>query len=138
MPRIVGVDVPKEKRVEMALTYIYGIGRPLSNKILKIANVSPDKRAKDLTEEEVARLSTIIQKDYKVEGDLRREVSANIKRLIDIGSYRGLRHRKGLPVRGQRTKTNARTRKGPRKTVGVIRQKAERAPAKDSGTAEKK
>ena len=138
MPRIVGVDIPKEKRVELALTYIYGIGRPLSNKILKMANVSPDKRAKDLTEEEVARLSSIIQKDYRVEGDLRRDISANIKRLIDIGTYRGLRHRRGLPVRGQRTKTNARTRKGPRKTVGVVRQKAERAPAKESGTTEKK
>jgi len=138
VPRIVGVDIPKEKRVEMALCYIYGIGRSLSNKVLKVANINPDKRAKDLTEEEVARLSTIIQKDYKVEGDLRRDVSANIKRLIDIGTYRGFRHRRGLPVRGQRTKTNARTRKGPRKTVGVIRQKAERAPAKDSGTAEKK
>lgn len=137
MPRIVGVDIPKEKRVEMALTYIYGIGRSLSNRILKVANISPDKRAKDLSEEEVARLSTIIQKDYKIEGDLRREVSANIKRLIDIGTYRGLRHRRGLPVRGQRTKTNARTRKGPRKTVGVVRQKAERAVSKDSG-AEKK
>lgn len=137
MPRIVGVDVPKEKRVEMALTYIYGIGRSLSNKILKVANISPDKRAKDLTEEEVARLSTIIQKDYKIEGDLRREISANIKRLIDIGTYRGFRHRRGLPVRGQRTKTNARTRKGPRKTVGVVRQKAERAVTKESG-AEKK
>ena len=136
MPRIVGVDIPKEKRTEIALTYIFGIGRALSNKILKIANISPDKRAKDLTEEEVARLSTVIQKDYKVEGDLRREVSANIKRLIDVGSYRGLRHRRGLPVRGQRTKTNARTRKGPRKTVGVVRQKAERT-VKDSG-AEKK
>ena len=136
MPRLVGVDIPKEKRVEIALTYIFGIGRPLSNKILKIANISPDKRAKDLNEEEVARLSSIIQKDYKVEGDLRREISANIKRFIDIGSYRGLRHRRGLPVRGQRTKTNARTRKGPRKTVGVVRQKAERT-VKDSG-AEKK
>ena len=136
MPRIVGVDIPKEKRVEIALTYIYGVGRPLSNKILKISNISPDKRAKDLTEEEVARLSSVIQKDYKVEGDLRREISANIKRLIDIGSYRGLRHRRGLPVRGQRTKTNARTRKGPRKTVGVVRQKVERT-VKDSG-AEKK
>ena len=123
MPRLVGVDIPKEKRIEIALGYIYGIGRSLSNKILKIANVNPDKRAKDLTEEEIARLSSVIQKDYKVEGDLRREVSANIKRLIDIGSYRGLRHRRGLPVRGQRTKTNARTRKGPRKTVGVVRQK---------------
>lgn len=127
MPRIVGVDIPKEKRVELSLTYIYGIGRPLSNKILKIANISPDKRAKDLTEEEIARLSSIIQKDYKVEGDLRREIAANIKRLVDVGAYRGLRHRRGLPVRGQRTRTNARTRKGPRKTVGIIRQKAERA-----------
>ena len=136
MPRIVGVDIPKEKRVEIALGYIYGIGRSLSNKILKVANVNPDKRAKDLTEEEIARLSSVIQKDYKVEGDLRREISANIKRLIDVGSYRGLRHRRGLPVRGQRTKTNARTRKGPRKTVGVVRQKAERT-VKDSG-AEKK
>ena len=137
MPRIVGVDIPKEKRMEIALGYIYGIGRTTSNRILKSANINPDKRAKDLTEEEVARLSSILQKDYKVEGDLRREISANIKRLIDIGSYRGLRHRRGLPVRGQRTKTNARTRKGPRKTVGVIRQKAERAVTKDSG-AEKK
>lgn len=127
MPRIVGVDIPKEKRVEIALGYIYGIGRTLSNRILKVANISPDKRAKDLTEEEVARLSSIIQKEYKVEGDLKREVSANIKRLIDVGSYRGLRHRRSLPVRGQRTRTNARTRKGPRKTVGVIRQKATKA-----------
>lgn len=137
MPRIVGVDIPKEKRVELALTYVYGIGRSLSNKILKVANISPDKRAKDLTEEEIARISTIIQKDYKVEGDLKREIAANIKRFIDIGSYRGFRHRRGLPVRGQRTKTNARTRKGPRKTVGVIRQKAERTVTKDSGTEKK-
>lgn len=124
MPRIVGVDLPKEKRIEIALSYIYGIGRACSNKILKIANIDPDKRAKDLSEEEVARLSSIIQKDYKVEGDLRRDIAANIKRLIDVGTYRGLRHRRGLPVRGQRTRTNARTRKGPRKTVGVTRQKA--------------
>jgi small subunit ribosomal protein S13 len=137
VPRIVGVDIPKEKRVEIALGYIYGIGRSTSNRILKSANVNPDKRAKDLTEEEIARLSSVLQKDYKVEGDLRREVSANIKRLIDIGTYRGLRHRRGLPVRGQRTRTNARTRKGPRKTVGVIRQKVERVVTKDSG-AEKK
>ena len=136
MPRIVGVDIPKEKRVEIALTYIFGIGRVLSNKILKMANVSPDKRAKDLTEEEVARLSSIIQKDYKVEGDLRRDIAGNIKRLIDIGSYKGLRHRRGLPVRGQRTRTNARTRKGPRKTVGVVRQKPERT--RIGGTAEEK
>jgi small subunit ribosomal protein S13 len=136
VPRIVGVDIPKEKRVELALTYIYGIGRALSNKVLKIANISPDKRAKDLTEEDVAKLSSIIQKDYKVEGDLRRDISANIKRLIDIGTYRGFRHRRGLPVRGQRTKTNARTRKGPRKTVGIVRQKAAAKPA--AGAPEKK
>ena len=133
MPRIIGVDIPKEKRVEIALMYIYGIGRSLSNKILKIANINPDKRAKDLTEEDVARLSSIIQKDYRVEGDLRRDISANIKRLIDIGAYRGLRHRRGLPVRGQRTRTNARTRKGPRKTVGVVRQKATKAPPPAGG-----
>ena len=124
MPRIIGVDIPKEKRIDIALTYIYGIGRTLAVKVLKAANIDLAKRAKDLTEEEVSRLATIIQKDYRVEGDLRRDVAANIKRLIDIGSYRGLRHRRGLPVRGQRTKTNARTRKGPRKTVGVVRQKA--------------
>ena len=135
MPRIVGVDIPKEKRVELALTYVYGIGRTLSNKILKIANISPDKRAKDLTEEEIAKLSSILQKDHKVEGDLRRDISANIKRLIDIGTCRGYRHRRGLPVRGQRTKTNARTRKGPRKTVGIIRQ---RAAAKPAAGADKK
>ena len=134
MPRIIGVDIPKEKRIEISLMYIYGIGRSLSNKILKQANISPDKRAKDLTEEEVARLSSIIQKDYRVEGDLRRDISANIKRLIDIGTYRGLRHRRGLPVRGQRTKTNARTRKGPRKTVGVVRQQAKKTvPAAGEG-----
>ena len=137
MPRIMGVDIPKEKRIDIALGYIYGLGRVNSGKILKAANIALEKRAKDLTEEEVARLSSIIQKDYRVEGDLRRDMGANIKRLIDIGSYRGLRHRRGLPVRGQRTKTNARTRKGPRKTVGVIRQKAERAVAKDSGSEKK-
>ncbi|MCX5666386.1 MAG: 30S ribosomal protein S13 [Candidatus Omnitrophica bacterium] len=129
MPRIIGVDIPKEKRVDIALTYIYGIGRTLAVTVLKAANIDLAKRAKDLTEEEVSRLATIIQKDYRVEGDLRRDVAANIKRLIDIGSYRGLRHRRGLPVRGQRTKTNARTRKGPRKTVGVVRQKATKATA---------
>jgi len=128
MARIAGIDLPKEKRIEIALTYIYGIGRSLSNKILKQAAVNPDTRAKDMKEDEVSRVAAIIQKECKVEGDLRREVSQNIKRLIDIGSYRGLRHRKSLPVRGQRTKTNARTRKGPRKTVGVTR-KATKAPA---------
>jgi len=126
VPRIIGVDIPKEKRIDIALTYIYGIGRTLAAKVLKASNIDLAKRAKDLTEEEVSRLATIIQKDYRVEGDLRRDVAANIKRLIDIG--RGLRHRRGLPVRGQRTKTNARTRKGPRKTVGVVRQKATKAP----------
>ncbi|PIW67464.1 MAG: 30S ribosomal protein S13 [Candidatus Omnitrophica bacterium CG12_big_fil_rev_8_21_14_0_65_42_8] len=128
MARIAGIDLPKEKRIEIALTYIYGIGRPLSNKILKQAGVNPDTRAKDLKEDEISRVAAIIQKEYKVEGDLRREISQNIKRLIDVGSYRGLRHRKSLPVRGQRTRTNARTRKGPRKTVGVIR-KATKATA---------
>ena len=121
MARIAGIDLPKEKRIEIALTYIYGVGRSLSNKILKQAGVNPDTRAKDLKEDEVSRIAAIIQKEYKVEGDLRRDISQNIKRLIDIGSYRGLRHRRSLPVRGQRTKTNARTRKGPRKTVGVTR-----------------
>ena len=121
MARISGIDLPKEKRTEIALTYIYGIGRITSNKILKAAGVSPDTRTKDLKEEEVSRIAAVIQKEYKVEGDLRREISQHIKRLIDIGSNRGFRHRRSLPVRGQRTKTNARTRKGPRKTVGVVR-----------------
>ena len=126
MPRICGVDIPKEKRVEIALTYIYGIGRTLSNKVLKATGISPDARAKDLSKEDVAKLATYISSTYKVEGDLRREAAQNIKRLIDIGTYRGLRHKKGLPVRGQRTNTNARTRKGPRKTVGVTKkQKAQ-------------
>jgi small subunit ribosomal protein S13 len=121
MPRICGVDIPKNKRVEIALTYLYGIGRTLSNKILKATSVNPNTRAKDLTEEEVSKLSAFIQSNYKIEGDLRREISGNIKRLIDIGSYKGSRHKRSLPVRGQRTHTNARTRKGPRKTVGVMR-----------------
>jgi small subunit ribosomal protein S13 len=124
MPRIVGVDIPKEKRIEIALTYIYGIGRVVSNKILEIAGINPDKRAKDLTEEEIAKLAGVIQKEAKIEGDLRRDVSQNVKRLIEISSWRGLRHRKGLPARGQRTKTNARTRKGPRKTVGAAKKVA--------------
>jgi len=135
MPRIVGIDIPKEKRVEIALTYIRGIGRSTSNKILKITGVNPDTRAKNLSEEEVSRITSTIQKDCKVEGDLRRDVSANIKRLIDTGSYRGFRHRRGLPVRGQRSRTNARTRKGPRKTVGVIRARKQSlaAPTKEEG-----
>ncbi|MCX6356980.1 MAG: 30S ribosomal protein S13 [Candidatus Aureabacteria bacterium] len=121
MPRIVGVDVPKEKRIEIALRYIYGIGPALAAKVLAQANVSPDKRAKDLSEEEVAKITSVIQSSCRIEGDLRREIAQNIKRLMGIGCYRGMRHRRGLPVRGQRTKTNARTRKGPRKTVGVKR-----------------
>lgn len=133
MPRIVGVDVPKEKRVEIALTYIHGIGRTSSNKILKKTGINPNTRAKDLTEEEVSKLSSVIQREYRVEGDLRRLVSGNIKRLVDIGAYRGFRHRRSLPVRGQRTRTNARTRKGPRKTVGVIKTKATRQPREEAG-----
>ncbi|MBI2871531.1 MAG: 30S ribosomal protein S13 [Candidatus Omnitrophica bacterium] len=121
MPRIVGVEVPREKRVETALTYIYGIGRVLAAQIVSKANINPATRAKDLTGDEVSRLTGIIQKDYKVEGELRRDIAQNIKRLIDIGSYRGMRHRKGLPVRGQRTHTNARTRKGRRTRIGGVR-----------------
>ena len=121
MARIAGIDIPREKRVEIALTYIYGIGLPTSQKILTQANVNPDTRVRDLTEEQVNRLREIIDRRYKVEGDLRREVALNIKRLIEIGSYRGSRHRRNLPARGQRTKTNARQRRGPKKTVGVRR-----------------
>ena len=117
MARISGVDLPREKRVEIGLTYIYGIGRVSSNKILAAADVNPDTRVKDLTDEEVARIRDVIDGDYTVEGDLRREVAMDIKRLQEIGCYRGIRHRKSLPVRGQKTKTNARTRKGPKKTV---------------------
>ena len=117
MARISGVDLPREKRVEIGLTYIYGIGRTSADQILKAADVNPDTRVRDLTDDEVRRLSEIINADYTVEGDLRREIAMNIKRLQDIGCYRGIRHRKGLPVRGQKTKTNARTRKGPKKTV---------------------
>jgi small subunit ribosomal protein S13 len=121
--RIAGIDIPREKRVEVALTYIYGIGLPTSQKILAQANVNPDTRVRDLTEEQVNRLREIVDRRYTVEGDLRREVAMNIKRLTEIGSYRGLRHRRNLPVRGQRTKTNARQRRGPKKTVGVRRRK---------------
>ncbi|MFR5263120.1 MAG: 30S ribosomal protein S13 [Christensenellales bacterium] len=118
MARIAGVDLPREKRVEIGLTYIYGIGKSTSQAILEKAGVNPDTRIKDLSEEEAGRIRKIIDSDYAVEGDLKREVSLNIKRLMEIGSYRGIRHRRGLPVRGQKTKTNARTRKGPKKTVG--------------------
>ena len=117
MARISGVDLPREKRVEIGLTYLYGIGRTSADQILKAADVNPDTRVRDLTDDEVRRLSDIINADYTVEGDLRREIAMNIKRLQEIGCYRGIRHRKGLPVRGQKTKTNARTRKGPKKTV---------------------
>lgn len=123
MARIAGVDLPRDKRVEIALTYIYGIGKPTSQQILAQTSINPDTRVRGLTEEEINRLRETIEKNYKVEGDLRREVALNIKRLIEIGCYRGLRHRRGMPVRGQRTKTNARTRKGPKKTVGVRRKK---------------
>jgi len=117
--RISGVDIPKDKRAVIALTYVYGIGAAASVNILKKAEISQDIRVKDLTEEEVTKIRSIIDKDYEVEGDLRRGINMNLKRLMDIGSYRGLRHRRGLPVRGQRSHTNARTRKGPRKTVGA-------------------
>lgn len=118
LARIVGIDLPRNKRVEVALTYIYGIGRSTSLSILKNASIDPDRRVKDLTDDEIANLRDLIEKTYLVEGDLRRQVTQNIKRKMDIGCYVGLRHRKGLPVRGQRTKTNARTRKGPKKGIG--------------------
>ncbi len=117
MARIAGVDLPRDKRVEIGLTYIYGIGRSLSNEILRKAGINPDIRVKDLTEAQVSTLRDIIDREYQVEGDLRREVQMNVRRLVDIGCYRGLRHRRNLPVRGQRTRTNARTNRGPRKTV---------------------
>jgi small subunit ribosomal protein S13 len=131
MPRILGVDIPKEKRIDIALTYLYGIGRYISGKILEQAGISPAKRAKDLSEEEISQITAVIQKgNFKAEGDLRREISQSIRRLIDIGSWRGLRHRRSLPVRGQRTRTNARTRKGPRKGgMAVIKKEAAPAPA---------
>jgi small subunit ribosomal protein S13 len=123
MARIAGVDIPREKRVEIALTYIYGVGLSSSQKILKQTSVNPDTRVRDLTEDQVNRLREVIDRTFKVEGDLRREVALNIKRLIEIGSYRGLRHRRNLPVRGQRTKTNARQRRGPKRTVGARKKK---------------
>ncbi|MFH1305014.1 MAG: 30S ribosomal protein S13 [Candidatus Omnitrophota bacterium] len=132
MPRIIGVDVPKEKRIEIALTYVFGIGRTVSNAILNEAGISPDKRAKDLDDKELTSITRIIQERYQVEGDLRRLVTGNIKRLMSAGTYRGMRHKRNLPVRGQRTKTNARTRKGPKKTVGAFKDKAARKPAKPS------
>ena len=124
MARIAGVDLPRDKRIEVGLTYIYGIGRPTSVQILQQAGINVNKRVKDLTDEELVHIRDIIDKGHKVEGDLRREVTTHIKRLMDIGSYRGFRHRRSLPVRGQRTKTNARTRKGPKRTVGGKKKEA--------------
>jgi small subunit ribosomal protein S13 len=119
LARVAGVDLPRDKRIEIALTYIFGIGRNTSNKVLAMANVNPDTRVRSLTEEEVSRLREVIEKNFKVEGYLRREIAQNIRRLIEISCYRGIRHRRGLPVRGQRTKTNSRTRKGPRRGIGI-------------------
>lgn len=129
MPRILGVDIPKEKVINVALRYIFGIGPAISFQILKSAGIDPHRRAKDLSDEEVSKITNIIQKEYKVEGDLKREISQNIKRLVDIASYRGLRHRRSLPVRGQRTKTNSRTRKGPRRSAGAMKSSAGAKPA---------
>ncbi|MGH7742816.1 MAG: 30S ribosomal protein S13 [Candidatus Eiseniibacteriota bacterium] len=129
MARIAGVDLPAEKRIEIALTYIYGIGRTTARRILTTTGVSPDIRVKNLSDEDTGKLRGIIERDLKVEGALRSEMAMNIKRLMDIGAYRGLRHRRGLPVRGQRTKTNARTRKGPKKTAGAVRKSAPAAAA---------
>lgn len=130
MPRILGVDIPKEKRIETSLCYIYGIAKTLANRTLKVAGVDPNKRAKNLTEEEVSKITAVIQKECRVEGDLRRDISQNIKRLMDIGSYRGMRHKRSLPVRGQRSRTNARTRKGPKRSVSAI--KVKEAPKVES------
>jgi small subunit ribosomal protein S13 len=126
--RIAGVDLPNDKRIEIALTYIYGIGRTTANRILTQTGVSPDVRVKNMSDEDTGRLRAIIERELKVEGALRSEMAMNIKRLMDIGAYRGLRHRRGLPVRGQRTKTNARTRKGPKKTAGVMKRTVAAAP----------
>src|SRR5712692_4385928 len=126
MARIAGVDIPREKRVEIALTYIFGVGPRTAQRVLTIANVDPNLRVRNLTDEQVSRLRDVIDKEAKVEGELKREIALNIKRLIEIGTYRGLRHRRGLPVRGQRTRTNARTRRGPRKTVGVKKKTVEK------------
>ena len=123
MARIAGVDLPRDKRIEIALTYIFGIGLTSSQKIIGLSGVSPDTRVRDLTEGEISKLREVIEREYQVEGDLRRQLSMNVRRLMEIGSYRGIRHRRGLPVRGQRTSTNARTRKGPKRTVGIRRKK---------------
>ena len=128
MARIAGVDLPRDKRVEVALTYIYGVGPGRARQILRATNVSPETRVRNLSEEEVTRLREFLDRSFRVEGDLRREVAMDIRRLVEIGAYRGIRHRRGLPVRGQRTRTNARTRKGPKKTVGVRRRATTGAP----------
>jgi small subunit ribosomal protein S13 len=138
MPRIVGVDIPKEKKIYVSLSYIYGLGQTTALKICAQAGIKPEVRAKNLTEEEVSRITGIIQKEYRTEGNLRREISMNIKRLMDIGSYRGSRHKKSLPVRGQRTRTNARTRKGPKKTIGAQRKKETAAAKPAAAPAGKK
>jgi small subunit ribosomal protein S13 len=130
MPRVLGIDIPGKKRLEYALQYIYGIGPTTAKQVVEKAKLDPAKKADDLTDEDIQRLIAVLQNDYRIEGDLRREVSANIRRLISIGTYRGMRHRRGLPVRGQRTKTNARTRKGAKRTVGIIRGKDARSAAK--------
>jgi small subunit ribosomal protein S13 len=130
MPRILGVDIPGKKRIEYSLRYLYGIGPTNAREVIDEAKIDPAKRADDLTDEELARIINVIQNNYRIEGDLRREVAQNIRRLISIGSYRGIRHKRGLPVRGQRTSTNARTRKGPRRTVGAVRGKDARAAVK--------
>lgn len=123
MARIAGVDLPRDKRIEVALTYIFGIGLTSSRKIIEISGVSPDTRVRDLTEGEISKLREVIEREFQVEGDLRRQLSMSVRRLMEIGSYRGIRHRRGLPVRGQRTSTNARTRKGPKRAVGIRRKK---------------
>ncbi|MDF7801365.1 30S ribosomal protein S13 [Pontiellaceae bacterium B1224] len=130
MPRVLGIDIPGRKKLEYSLRYIYGIGPSIAKEVCEKANLDPSKKADDMNDEDIQRLVSVLQNDYRIEGDLRREVSANIRRLISIGSYRGRRHRAGLPVRGQRTKTNARTRKGAKRTVGVVRGKEARSAAK--------
>jgi small subunit ribosomal protein S13 len=135
MPRVIGVDIPGKKRIEYALRYIYGVGPTRAKELVERLKISPSKKADELTGEEIAGLSKLLQEEYVVEGDLRREVSGNIRRLIAVNCYRGIRHRKGLPVRGQRTSTNARTRKGPRKTVGAVRGKEARSAVKGAGPA---
>ena len=135
MPRVLGVDIPGKKRVAYALRYIYGIGPAAARHIVDELKIDPARKADELSDDEVARISTMLQSKYRIEGDLRREVAQNIRRLISINAYRGLRHRKGLPVRGQRTRTNARTRKGPRKTVGAVRGKEARSAAKTTPAA---